>query len=138
MIAEPASGQWQLQWDLANRNTRLCVELYQSRESLLEIANGVRRFCEDRSSYEFQIDSADPERNSGYVFHWRLYALDGLGNSCIYVRYTNHRPQPYRQAAEFSIQTDRAAIEALGIQLGEFCRSPDQSVDWSERCVASV
>ena len=99
----------------------------------MEIASAVQRFCADSRSYQFEIDSADPAQISGYLFHWRLYALDGLGSSCIHVRYTNHRPQPYRQAAEFSIQTDRSAIESLAIQLREFSHSPDQPVDWCEQ-----
>ena len=132
-IAEPAPQQWQLQWDLANRNTRVCAEIYQSQDTLAAIAAGVDRYCGNvRCSYLFEAGSEDPADRSGYYLRFKLSALDAVGNSCIHVRYTNHRPLPFRQMAEFCIQTDLDSIVALNRQLLIFANDPRVPLHWCE------
>ena len=133
-ISEPASDQLQIQWDLANRNTRVCAEIYQPRKALQEIATGVRLFCENsRCSYQYVAGSDNPADNSGYFFYLRVYALDGLGSVCIHVRYTNHRQLPYRQTADFCIQTDSDAVLRLRDLLNDFSQQPHGPIHWCER-----
>jgi len=122
----------QLFLEASNGRQSASLEIYLNADSLSEIANALMAFPRHASdAYLFEVGSEREEDRWAYYLRFRAFLTDALGHSALLFRFNNNRELPYREVAEFCIETDPASINRLGELLKEFSKLQHKTLYWS-------
>ncbi len=123
----------QLVWDVSNGKVSSRFEYYDNAESLIKMAENLEQFPRNSSDvFLYEIGSEKPEDRFAYYFRFRVFTTDRRGSSAIQIRFCNNNDLPYREIAEFCIQTEPASINRLGKLFREFSKLEKDFLAWSE------
>ena len=122
----------QLFLEASNGRQSASLEIYINADSLSEIASALIAFPRHASDeYLFEVGSEREEDRWAYYWRFRAFLTDALGHSALLFRFNNNRELPYRELAEFCIETDPASINRLGELLMGFAKLQHKTLYWS-------
>ncbi|RBP52718.1 hypothetical protein [Arenicella xantha] len=124
----------ELNWKVSNRS--ICTEFtyYDNATSLIQIANGLDAFPKHANDvFLYEIGSEKPEDNFAYYFGFKLFTINGVGNSAIQIRFCDNPTMSYPEISQLCIQAEPADLHRLGKQFREFSKLEKTFLAWSRK-----
>lgn len=122
----------QLLLEASNGGQSASLEIYVNADSIKEMASALEVFPRHAlDAYLFEIGSEREEDRWAYYLRFRAFLTDALGHSALLFRFNNNRELPFRELAEFCIETEPASINRLGVLLREFLKLEHRTLYWT-------
>jgi hypothetical protein len=122
----------QLLLETSNGRQSASLEIYVNADSIKEMSNALEAFPRHATdAYLFEVGSEREEDRWAYYLRFQAFLTNALGHSALLFRFNNNRELPYRELAEFCIETEPASINRLGGLLKEFSKLQHKTLYWS-------
>ena len=120
--------------DLRATNGRFAAaqDFYVDSYALTEFASGLTSFPTSIEG-EVRLELGVPSGDWAYYILLRAFLYDRTGHAALGVVVDNHMKNPFGQQSSFQILCEVAAINRLGVELGEWAKDPTSCFVWTPK-----
>lgn len=122
----------QLEFFVSNDGFSGTIDFYCNAEDLKEIGISLQNFpSKIDDEYRYELGSENPKDRWSMYFLMRAYTTDSVGHCAIQFAFNINAVEPNEGICRFSIRTDAAAINRLGVLFEKFSKLEDFEFEWS-------